>query len=297
MKIARIKFAPWDKAYDFSVENINLQAGDCVLVETEIGKEVGKVSSIYESEDNSDLKPVIRKAEYDDLSSACDPSKKDEAMQMCQDMVDRHKLKMKLVDVYVSSQGNRYNFAFISDGRVDFRNLVRDLASRLGANIRLTQIGSRDEAKITGDCGPCGRGLCCSVFLNDFISISSEMAETQQVVHRGSDRISGMCGRLMCCLSYEYEGYKELSSELPPINTRVNIDGSRGVVISQNILKQTVNVKLDPERENERSVIVEVDIMKRKREKEEAKKLSLFGNKSAKVNKEKKKFRGSRQKK
>lgn len=268
MLIARIKFAPWDKAYDFSVSDIDLSVGDWVVVETEIGQETGIIISIHEVADNPDLKPILRKAEYDDILNNCSPEKKAEALNICTEIASQQNLDMKLVDVYISSHANRYNFAFLADGRIDFRVLVKELAARLGASIRLTQIGSRDEAKITGDCGPCGRGLCCRGFMTDFISIGSEMAEAQQVVHRGSDRISGMCGRLMCCLSYEYEGYKDLAGELPAVGARVNVDGSRGVIVSQHILKQTVDVRLDSDREGERSVVIEVDINRRKKEKE-----------------------------
>lgn len=273
MLIARIKFAPWDKALDFSVNNISLKIGDYVVVETEFGQEVAKIFNIFEAEDKDNKLPkVIKKAEFDDLNFS-NEEKKEEALRLCGELIKNNSLEMKLVDVYVSSSANHYNFAFISENRVDFRSLVKDLATRLGANIRLTQIGSRDEAKISGDCGPCGRSLCCSSFMNDFISISSEMAEAQQVVHRGSERISGMCGRLMCCLSYEYEGYKDLAKELPPIGTKVKVDGVRGVVISQQILKQTVNVRLSSDKENERSVIIEVDINRRRKEREEKIKL------------------------
>jgi len=170
-----------------------------------------------------------------------------------------------LIDVHFAYENNRFNFAFIADGRVDFRELVKDLAGRFSANIRLTQIGTRDEAKISGDCGPCGRVLCCRSCLNEFSSITSEMAEVQQVVHRGSERISGMCGRLMCCLSYEYEGYKELAGQLPPIGTKVNVDGARGVIIGHHFLKQTVDVKIAGEKEGDRDTIIEVDVNRNKK--------------------------------
>lgn len=267
MRIAKVKFAPWDKSYDFSLSDLDIKAGDCVVVETELGQETGKISTIFEAEDNNELKPILRKAVYEDVSSTCSPEKKEESLKLCQDLIDRHNLNMKLVDVHISGTGNRYNFAFISEARVDFRVLVKELATKLSANIRLTQIGSRDEAKLGGDCGPCGRGLCCRGYMTEFISIGSDMAEAQQVVHRGSERISGMCGRLMCCLSYEQEGYKELSKSLPAIGTRVNVDGSRGVVVAQHLLKQTVNVKLDREKDEGRYVIIEVDIKKRQKEK------------------------------
>jgi len=264
MMKAQVQFAPWDKSYSFSFDDLPVSVGNFVVVETEMGMELGKVLSISEISEKIDeareLKPVLRLATYDDVSSLMDYKQKKETLDFCQAKIDFYKLPMKLVDLHVSFQGGRLNFAFVSDGRVDFRELVKDLAAHFGVNIRLTQIGTRDEAKITGDCGPCGRPLCCRGFLNEFSSITSEMAEAQQVVHRGSERISGMCGRLMCCLSYEYEGYKDLVGKLPPIGAKVNVDGIKGVVIGHHILKQTVDVKIPADKPGERDVIIEVDI-------------------------------------
>jgi len=264
MMKAQVQFAPWDKSYSFSFDDLPVSVGNFVVVETEMGMELGKVLSISEISEKIDeareLKPVLRLATYDDVSSLMDYKQKKETLDFCQAKIDFYKLPMKLVDLHVSFQGGRLNFAFVSDGRVDFRELVKDLAAHFGVNIRLTQIGTRDEAKITGDCGPCGRPLCCRGFLNEFSSITSEMAEAQQVVHRGSERISGMCGRLMCCLSYEYEGYKDLVGKLPPIGAKVNVDGVKGVVIGHHILKQTVDVKIPADKPGERDVVIEVDI-------------------------------------
>jgi cell fate regulator YaaT (PSP1 superfamily) len=267
MIYAQVQFAPWDKIYNFSLGKSEAIVGNFVIVETELGLELGRLVSLVEEidpkDDKRELKSIIRKAEYDDLAKLPSPEKKEESLEFCREMIKKHELPMKLVDMHSSFEGNRINFAFISDGRVDFRELVKDLAAHFGVNIRLTQIGTRDEAKITGDCGPCGRGLCCRGFLTEFSSITSEMAEAQQVVHRGSERISGMCGRLMCCLSYEYEGYKEMAGKLPPLGTKVNVDGTRGVIVGHHILKQTVDVKLNPEKDGERDIIIEVDINRR----------------------------------
>lgn len=270
MKIAKIQFAPWDKIYDFSLNLPDIKTGDYVIVETELGLELGKVTSLTEkSKTELKLKPVLRLANYDDVVEVLDEKRKAETMDFCREMILKHDLKMKLVDVHFSFSGNRLNFAFIADGRIDFRLLVKDLAARFNANIRLTQIGTRDEARLSGDCGPCGRGLCCREFLDDFSSITSEMAEVQQVVHRGSERISGMCDRLMCCLAYEYEGYKDLVGKLPPVGTRVNLENAKGTVISHNILKQTIKVKLDPTRDDERPVIIEIDVNRKEHKKED----------------------------
>lgn len=264
MIYAQVQFAPWDKIYNFSLGKSEVSVGDFVIVETELGLELGKLISLVEEidpkDDKRELKPIIRKANYDDIAGLPDAAQKAEALAFCDEMISKYNLPMKLVDIHYSFEANRINFAFISDGRVDFRELVKDLAAHFGINIRLTQIGTRDEARITGDCGPCGRGLCCRGFLKEFSSITSEMAEAQQVVHRGSERISGMCGRLMCCLSFEYEGYKEMAGKLPPIGTKVNVDGTRGIIVGHHILKQTVDVKINADKEGERDIIIEVDI-------------------------------------
>ncbi len=269
MLIAQVQFAPWDKVYNFSTGGQELSSGDYVIVKTELGTELGKVVKLFKDDEagkeGREIKPVLRKADYDDIAKLPSPERKEEVMDFCREMIARHDLPMKLVDVHFAYDNNRYNFAFISDSRVDFRELVKDLAGRFSANIRLTQIGTRDEAKITGDCGPCGRGLCCRGFLDEFSSITSEMAEAQQVVHRGSERISGMCGRLMCCLAYEYEGYKEMAGQLPPIGTKVNVDGARGVIIGHHILKQTVDVRIAGEKEGDRDTIISVDINRHKK--------------------------------
>ena len=273
MLIAKIQFAPWDKFYNFSLGGLNLAIGNYVIVNTELGTELGKIISITASPENSsesnesdrEIKPIIRKANYDDLDKLPSAEKKAEILETCQNLIIKQGLAMKLVDVHFSYEGNRMNFAFISEGRVDFRELVKELAAQFNVNIRLTQIGTRDEAKITGDCGPCGKGLCCRGALTEFSSITSEMAEAQQVVNRGSERISGMCGRLMCCLAYEYEGYKELAGKLPPIGTKVNVDGVRGVVVGHHILKQVVDVRVPAEKADERDSTIQVDINRKKK--------------------------------
>ncbi|HZJ41525.1 MAG TPA: regulatory iron-sulfur-containing complex subunit RicT [Patescibacteria group bacterium] len=265
MKIIQVQFAPWDKVYNFFNPDFDLKVGDCVIVETEMGKEFGKVVACLDKQkQDRELKPIIRKANYEDVSQLVDDKKKEETFNFCKQAINRLNLPMKLVDVHFSFEGNKINFAFIADGRVDFRDLVKELAARFSANIRLTQIGTRDEAKAMGDCGSCGRSLCCKQFMCEFSSITSEMAETQQVVHRGSDRISGMCGRLMCCLEFEYEGYKELAAKLPPLGTKVKVNGERGVVINHHILKQTVNVRIFSSKANERETVIEVDPFRNK---------------------------------
>jgi cell fate regulator YaaT (PSP1 superfamily) len=287
MKVAQIQFARWDKIYHFSLNDLALQKGDRVIVETELGQEMGEVVGFEEIEDKvgsveivvsseinnageeekkiekREIKPVLRVANQGDFEKLPSKKEKEEAFEFCRKMVEKHDLPMKLVDVVFSFAGNRINFAFIADGRVDFRDLVKDLTGHFGRQIRLTQIGIRDEARITGDYGHCGRPLCCKRFIKDFSSISSEMAEAQQVVHRGSERISGCCGRLMCCLQYEYQGYKDLAEKMPAIGQKVNVDGKKGTVLSLHVLKQSVMVEFyDPK---EGRTVVEVDLNRHKK--------------------------------
>ncbi len=263
MQIVQVQFSPWDKKYNFSnPDDIKLQLDDQVIVDTDLGLEIGQVASfIKESEAPSgeEIKPVVRLANAEDLAKMPSPEKKQEALEYCQEMINKYQLPMKLVDVHFALNGARLNFAFAAEGRVDFRQLVKDLTTHFNTSIRLTQIGARDEARVNGDCGHCGRNLCCQKFIRDFSSITSEMAEAQQVVHRGSERISGMCGRLMCCLSYEYDGYQELAKKMPPLGARVNVDGQRGEVVGHHVLKQSVDVKF-PGEKGEGYVVIEVDL-------------------------------------
>lgn len=271
MKIAKIQFAHWDKPYYFSFDGFDLSIGDKVIVDTELGLELGEVSGFSEinlnekTEEEKEIKPVVRIATNDDLAKMPSEEEKKKALEDCRRMINNKNLPMKLVDASFSFTGNRINFAFIADGRIDFRDLVKELTSYFGKMIRLTQIGIRDEARLMGDCGHCGRSLCCKGFIKDFSSISSEMADNQQVVHRGSDRISGCCGRLMCCLQYENEGYKEMAAKMPAIGTRVNVDGKRGIVVGLHILKQSLDVEFRDEK-GER-MITEVDLNRNKNKK------------------------------
>jgi len=262
MKIVQVQFSPWDKKYNFiNSDDLFLKLNDKVIVDTDLGLEIGEIAGFLKAPEEKDeeMKSVIRLANSDDLARVVSESRKKEALAYCQELIEKYNLPMKLVDVHFALSGSRLNFAFAAEGRVDFRQLVKDLTAHFNTNIRLTQIGARDEARVNGDCGHCGRNLCCRKFIKDFSSITSEMAESQQVVHRGSDRISGMCGRLMCCLSYEYEGYQDLAKKLPPIGAKVNVDGQRGEVLSHHVLKQSVDVKF-PGEKGEGYVVVEVDL-------------------------------------
>ena len=280
MKIAKIQFVPWDKSYYFSVGDVSVTVNDEVVVETELGMEIGNVIGIKEvnekdlakeikgesEEGQSDIvvKPILRKASIDDLARKATKKEREEALEYAKEMKERLELQMKFVDVHFSLDKSRITLAFIADGRVDFRNLVKELTRHFGCSIRLQQIGIRDEARITGDCGHCGRPLCCRGFLKELSSITSEMADLQQCAHRGSERLSGACGRLMCCLAYENEGYECKMKKMPPIGTRVNVDGKRGTVVGHQVLKEAVKVEFPPEGDQGKTV-VEVDLNRNKK--------------------------------
>jgi cell fate regulator YaaT (PSP1 superfamily) len=286
MLIAEVQFSPWDKKYHFDCNSLPITRGDFVIVETSLGKEIGKAVEILDiaenkikeflsqykddsekkddnkSEDEILLKPIIRKATADDIKNMAGFEERKTAIKFCKEITAKHELPMKVVDVHFSLDQGRITFAFIADGRIDFRELVKDLTRHFNKSVRLHQIGIRDEAKLCGDCGPCGKTLCCKGFLKDLVSITSEMAEMQEVAHRGSERISGICGRLMCCLAYEQKGYKELLDKLPAVGTKVNKDGKRGVVVGVHPLKESIDVQFK-EKEEDRGTFMEVSMKKK----------------------------------
>lgn len=281
MKIAQIQFAPWDKIYFFDANDFQLSKGNKVIVKTNLGMEIGEVAGVFDTEKKpgckcpkkeecqhnqiveKDIKPILRMATPIDFEKIPSPEEKDKAMSYCKKLAKKYELPMKLVDIHFSFDGSRITFAFIADSRVDFRELVKELTRYFNRTIRLQQIGIRDEAKMTGDFGHCGKPLCCRSFLQDLTSITSEMADMQQCAHRGSERISGLCGRLMCCLAYEQTGYEELNKKMPPIGARVSVDGQKGEVVGHHVLKQTVDVKF-PGEKGEQSTISEVNLNRNK---------------------------------
>jgi len=261
MKVVEIQFTPWGKSYDFNGEDSALKANDFVIVKTELGTELGKVISTREINDNdptvAEIKPIFRKANSSDLLKIKERGgQKKEALKLCKDLVKKYHLPIKLVDVHFAFDGSRITFAFVADGRVDFRDLVRDLTKAFQKSIRMQQLGIRDEAKVTGDLGGCGRGLCCKKVLKDLGNISSDLASLQQISHRGSDRLAGACGRLMCCLAYEQKNYEELAGKLPAIGTVVKTKNGRGKIVGWHTLKQSVMVQLDE------GGVIEVEIKK-----------------------------------
>jgi len=234
--------------------------GDSVVIKTDLGTDLGKIIRIEEEPDDkkedkdSSLEPpekasgsnfVLRKAGEDDLRKWEERnSRKEEVMKKCEDLAKKKKMPIKVIDTLFSFDGGRITFAFIAPSRVDFRDLVKDLVQEFHKSIRMYQVGARQEAGWIGDVGPCGRKLCCNSFLNKLGNVSVEMMLEQQLSQRGSDRLTGVCGRLKCCLSYEQEAYKELIGNLPPIGSEVKIKGkTRAKVVDWRVLKQAVVVE------------------------------------------------------
>ena len=264
MKTAEIQFSPWDKIYNFSLNDIDVKINDHVIVNTKVGIEMGKMVGFGELTDEQikelpePLKPVVRKATKEDLERALEQSKKKESIfNECRALVKKHELPIKLVDVHFNFEDTRITFAFIADGRVDFRELLKDLIKQYKKNIRLQQLGIRDEIKISGDVGCCGRDLCCQSFYKELGNVTSDLADLQQVAHRGSERLSGVCGRLKCCLTYEKDLYNELADKLPMIGDKIKTKHGRGEVLGWHVLKQSVDVLLE-----DGETIVEVPIEK-----------------------------------
>ena len=249
-KVVSIRFKPCGKHYFFSpLEGQALIEGQKVIVETSKGLEIAEVASAEKEVDDSavvqPLRPVVRLATKDDLKTIeNNKAKEKEAFNICQQKIQEHELDMKLVSVECNFEGSKITFFFTSDGRVDFRELVKDLAGVFHTRIELRQIGVRDEAKMIGGLGICGRPYCCSQFLDDFASVSTKMAKIQNL-SLNPTKISGSCGRLMCCLRYEEEAYEALTGTVPKQGAFVETPDGYGTAVNVNILRQKVKVKLD----------------------------------------------------
>ena len=245
--IIGVRFRKAGKIYYFEPNGLEVEVGQHVIVETSRGVEYGTVvlspREVSDEAISSPLKPVIRLAtEEDDATEAANKEKEKEAMVICREKIAKHELEMRLLDCEYTFDGNKVLFYFTADGRVDFRELVKDLAAVFRIRIELRQIGVRDETKIVGGIGICGRALCCHTYLADFAPVSIRMAKEQNL-SLNPTKISGVCGRLMCCLKNEEEAYEELNSRLPNIGDRVTTnDGLQGEVSAVSVLKQMVKV-------------------------------------------------------
>ena len=250
IKIVGVRFRTAGKVYYFGPKNLDLKIGDRVIVETARGVEMGTVAvapkEVPDDEVVQPLKTVQRIATEEDFKRAeKNKEKEKEAFKICQEKIKKHKLEMKLVDAEYTFDNNKLLFYFTADGRIDFRELVKDLASVFRTRIELRQIGVRDETKILGGIGICGRPLCCHTFLTEFAPVSIKMAKEQNL-SLNPTKISGVCGRLMCCLKNEEETYEYLNSRLPNVGDRVTtVDGLKGEVQSVSVLRQLVKVIVD----------------------------------------------------
>jgi cell fate regulator YaaT (PSP1 superfamily) len=248
-EVIGVRFQDVGKVYYFDPAGSQMKRGDSVIVETSRGIECGEVA--MENRQISDeklvqpLKKLIRPATKNDLRKVEENHKKEKsAFQICLQKIAAHKLEMKLVDVEYTFDNSKILFYFTADGRVDFRELVKDLASVFRTRIELRQIGVRDEAKMLGGIGICGRPFCCSTFLGGFQPVSIKMAK-EQGLSLNPVKISGICGRLMCCLKYEQEAYTDMIRVVPAVNTSVMTPQGKGMVTDRNLLSATVSVRLD----------------------------------------------------
>ncbi len=256
IKIVGVRFRKAGKIYYFDPAGMEIETGTHVIVETARGIEFGTVMipprEIEENGVVQPLKPVIRIAtEADEMTEQKNKEKEKEAFQICLEKIAKHKLEMKLVEAEYTFDNNKLLFYFTADGRIDFRELVKDLASVFRTRIELRQIGVRDETKILGGIGICGRPLCCSTYLSEFIPVSIKMAKEQNL-SLNPTKISGVCGRLMCCLKNEEETYEYLNSRLPNVGDYVTtIEGLKGEVQSVSVLRQLVKVIVEVNDEKE----------------------------------------------
>ena len=247
VKVVGIRFRNAGKIYYFGPGKLQLKAGMHAIVETARGVEMGTVMTdpreVSEESVVQPLKPVIRIAtEQDEKQAEKNRQKEKEAFKICLEKIRKHGLEMKLIDVEYTFDGNKILFYFTADGRIDFRELVKDLAAVFRTRIELRQIGVRDETKIRGGIGICGRPLCCSTYLTEFSAVSIKMAKEQNL-SLNPTKISGVCGRLMCCLTNEEETYEMLNSQLPSVGDAVTTkDGLTGVVHSLSVLRRLVKV-------------------------------------------------------
>ena len=255
VKVVNVRFRTAGKVYSFSVGDLEIKKGDLCVVETARGMEFGKVVSDpaeKEEDFNTPLRPVLRIAtEEDKENNLKNRDREKEAIKICKEKIRKHELEMKLIDAEYTFDNSKLLFYFTADGRIDFRELVKDLAGVFRTRIELRQIGVRDETKILGGYGPCGRGLCCHSYLSDFVPVSIKMAKEQDL-SLNPTKISGVCGRLMCCLKNEEETYEDLNKRLPGVGDIVTDTlGEDGVVSEVNVLRQRVKVifEIDDEKE------------------------------------------------
>jgi cell fate regulator YaaT (PSP1 superfamily) len=250
IKVIGVRFRTAGKIYFFDPVNFTIEKGDSVIVETargvEFGVVVGATRMVEDDKVIQPLKPVLRVATQKDKDQeVANKAREKEAFQVCLEKIKKHQLEMKLIDAEYTFDNNKVLFYFTADGRIDFRELVKDLAAVFKTRIELRQIGVRDETKIVGGIGICGRPLCCNTHLSEFVPVSIKMAKEQNL-SLNPTKISGVCGRLMCCLKHEEETYEDLNRNLPSIGDYVTTEnGLKGEVKSVNVLRQLVKIIVD----------------------------------------------------
>lgn len=243
-----VSFKPAARAYFFDPNGLELRPNDLVVAETMRGVELGEVRTppreVPEEQIVPPLRRVLRIATPEDFRrKEANRAREEQALEVCRRRIEARALPMKLISAEYAFDGSQILFYFTAEGRVDFRELVKDLAAALRTRIQLHQIGARDAAKLLGGIGPCGRGLCCTTWLTSFEPISMKMAK-EQSLFLNPTKFSGVCGKLMCCLRYEYESYREMKSQLPPIGSEVLTARGKGKVTAHNVLKERVLVEL-----------------------------------------------------
>lgn len=258
--VVGVRFKKAGKIYYFDPNNIEIKKNDSVIVETARGIEFGQVvvgpKQVLEEDIISPLKSVIRVATEEDENIHKENKEKEEyALEVCTDKIKKHNLDMNLVEVEYTFDNNKVIFYFTADGRVDFRELVKDLASVFKTRIELRQIGVRDEAKMLGGIGPCGRSLCCSTWLGDFEPVSIKMAKDQSLSLNPA-KISGICGRLFCCLKYEHDLYAEILQKLPNVGSKVLTPDGKGIVVETNVISELVKVRINNPSDNSEEIKV-----------------------------------------
>ena len=265
IKVVGVRFKNTGKMYYFNPNELEIQKGMNVIVETargiEFAQAVSEIREIEEDEAILPLKDVIRIATEEDVETHNSNIEKEKAaFDICIEKIAKHELQMKLIDVEYTFDGNKVLFYFVADTRIDFRELVKDLASVFKTRIELRQVGVRDQAKAVGGLGICGRVICCASATGEFQPVSIKMAK-EQSLSLSPTKISGTCGRLMCCLKYEQEAYEDAINRLPGLGSIVETPEGQGVITDVNLLRETVKVKLDKETETE-LLVYKVDEIK-----------------------------------
>ncbi|MBZ4667681.1 MAG: hypothetical protein JG775_833 [Defluviitaleaceae bacterium] len=265
MNVIGVRFKRAGKIYYFDPGDLEIEEGSHVIVETARGVEYGTVvianRDVPEEQLVHPLKRVIRIATPEDDETEFENKRKEkEALEICKQKIKEHNLEMRLIDVEFTFDNNKIMFYFTAEGRIDFRELVKDLAAIFRTRIELRQIGVRDETKMMGSIGICGKSLCCASFLSEFQPVSIKMAKEQNL-SLNPTKISGVCGRLMCCLKYEEETYKEINAKLPDVGQEVMTPDGKGTVLSVNVLRQLVRVAVVKKEGDTEAGVYSVDVL------------------------------------